>query len=180
MKKFSIALLAALLIVSVVLLSACNRAGWGSGDEPAAAPLNALLVKSHQNEDFPSRPKLSAKALRQELKDIARYAHDAGYNAILFEVRSQGESLYRSSIFPRSQFFLKKQGAFTLFDPLGEMIKAAKKQGLAVYAVVEPYSLGTDLSQLSKKHPAIKDSSLTAVIGESYLLSPDKIGRAHV
>lgn len=166
-------LLAMLIIVGSIPLTACNRAGWGGGDEPAGTPLNGLLVKSYRNADFPSKPRLSAKSMRQELEAIAQYAQEAGYNAILFEVRSEGESLYRSSVFPRSQFFLKKQGAFTLFDPLKEMIKAAKKKGLAVYAVVDPYSLGTDLSQLAKKHPAVKDKSLTSSIGESHLLNPD-------
>ncbi|HWP52182.1 MAG TPA: N-acetylmuramoyl-L-alanine amidase [Clostridia bacterium] len=173
MKKFMTTLLAVLMIMSIIPLAACNRTGWNTSETSASSPLNALLVKSQQNEDFPSQPKLSSKALRQELNDIIQYAHDAGYNAILMEVRSEGESLYKSSIFPKSQFLLKEQGAFTLFDPLNEMIKAAKKQGLTVYAVVDPYSLGTDLSQLSKKHPAVKDNSLTSIIGESYLLNPD-------
>ncbi len=173
MKKSVLALLTALMIVSVIPLAACNRTGWGTKEETAAMPLNGLLVKSRQNADFPSQPALSGKAMRQELTDIALYAHDAGYNAILFEVRSQGESLYKSSIFPRSQFLLKKQGGFTLFDPLKEMIKAARKQGLAVYAVVDPYFLGTDLTQLSKKHPAVKDNTLLTTIGDSYLLGPN-------
>lgn len=173
MKKTIIALLAALTIISILPLSACNRVNFGTNNKIAKTSLNGLVVRSHLNEDFPSQPKLSSKALRQEINNIVQYAHDAGYNAILFEVRSEGESLYRSSIFPKSQFLLKKQGAFTLFDPLKEMIKAAQKKGLAVYAVVDPYSLGTDLSQLSKKHPAVKDNSLTSVIGESHLLSPD-------
>ncbi len=172
MKRFIITLLAALMIIGISL-TACNRADWGDGDAPTASPLNGLLVKSNRNEDFPSKPQLSAKAMRQELNAIAQYAQEVGYNAILFEVRSQGESLYRSPVFPKSQFFLKKQGAFTLFDPLSEMIKAAKKKGLVVYAVVDPYSLGTDLSQLAKKHPAVKDNSLTTSIGESHLLNPD-------
>lgn len=166
-------LLAALVLAGSMPLAACNRTGGDGGDKPAAAALNGLLVQSNQNADFPSKPQLSDKAMRQELGAIAEYAQQAGYNAILFEVRSQGESLYRSSIFPRSQFFLKEQGAFTLFDPLKEMIKAAKKQGLAVYTVVDPYSLGTDFSQLSKKHPAVKDNSLTTSIGESRLLDPN-------
>lgn len=172
MKKFITALLAALLLVGGLPLAACNRSGW-DGDTPAVSALNGLLVKSYQNTDFPSQPQLSGKAMRQELDAIAEYAQAAGYNAILFEVRSQGESLYKSSVFPRSQFFLKKQGAFTLFDPLKEMIKAAKKRGLTVYAVVDPYSLGTDLSQLAKKHPAVKDASLRMPIGESQLLNPE-------
>ena len=172
LKKLMMTLLAVLVLAGSMPLAACNRTGWG-GDKPAASALNGLLVKSNQNADFPSRPQLSGKAMRQELNTIAEYARQAGYNAILFEVRSQGESLYRSSVFPRSQFFLREQGAFTLFDPLKEMIKAAKKQGLTVYAVVDPYSLGADLSQLSKKHPAVKDNSLTTSIGESRLLDPD-------
>ncbi|MEA5135120.1 MAG: N-acetylmuramoyl-L-alanine amidase [Candidatus Fimivivens sp.] len=172
MKRTIIALLAALMII-IFPLTACNRLNFGTHNKISESPLNGLIVKSHLNEDFPSQPKLTSKALRQEINDITQYAHDAGYNAILFEVRSEGESLYRSSIFPKSQFLLKKQGAFTLFDPMKEMIKAANKKGLAVYAVVDPYSLGNDLSLLSKKHPAVKDTSMTTSIGDSFLLAPD-------
>lgn len=173
MKKFTTALLAALIVASAVLLTACDRSGWNTKEELTTSPLNGLLVTSNKNEDFPSQPALSSKALRQELASITQYAHDTGYNAILFEIRSEGESLYRSSVFPKSQFLLKKQGTFSLFDPLKEMIKAAKKQGLSVYAVVDPYSLGSDLSQLSKKHPAVKDPSLQFAIGESFKLDPN-------
>ncbi|MFV0497792.1 MAG: N-acetylmuramoyl-L-alanine amidase [Candidatus Fimivivens sp.] len=173
MKKNLSALLAVFVIIALLPLTACNGFRSDSNDKQAALPLNGLMVKSHQNEDFPSQPALSAKALRKEINEIIRYAHSAGYNAIFFEVRSEGESLYKSSIFPRSQFLLKEQGAFTLFDPMKEMISAAAKKGLSVYAVVDPYSLGSDLSQLTEKHPAIKEPILVASIGDRYLLSPD-------
>ena len=174
MKKFKLiaALLAALMITGI-LLAACNRTDWDNSAASTGSPLNGLLVQSNGNADFPSRPQLSAKAMRQELDAITQYAQEAGYNAILFEVRSSGEALYKSAVFPKSQFFLKNQGAFTLFDPLGEMIKAAKKKGLSVYAVVDPYSLGGDLTQLAKKHPAAKDNTLISTIGDSHLLNPN-------
>ncbi|WMJ84150.1 N-acetylmuramoyl-L-alanine amidase [Oscillospiraceae bacterium LTW-04] len=175
MKKTISVLLAVLVIIGVLPLTACNRLSFDPNDITTALPLNGLMVKSHQNKDFPSQPELSTKALRKEINDIIQYAHNAGYNAIFFEARSEGESLYKSSIFPRSQFLLKEQGTFTLFDPMKEMIKAATKKGLSVYAVVDPYSLGGDLSQLAKKHPAIKDPSLTTSIGEHYLLAPDNV-----
>lgn len=167
MKKIIIMLLAALIMIIGIPVLTLSKL------DSDIYSINALFVKSWQNEDFPSMPNLSAKAMRKEINDITQYALEAGYNAILFEVRSEGDALYRSSVFPTSQFLLKKQGAFTFFDPLGEMIKSASKKGLSVYAVVDPYSLGSDLSVLSKKNPAVKHSDLTTNNGDQYLLKPD-------
>lgn len=136
-----------------------------------SAPLNGMLVRSFGNADFPSAPNLSAKELRRQLDELCDYAAQAGYNAVFFEARPEGDALYASKVFPTSRYQVRKQGDFTFFDPLKEMIRAASQRGLTVYAVVDPYSLGAE-ARLSPSHPAAKDKSLALPIGESRVLDP--------
>ncbi|MEG2174281.1 MAG: N-acetylmuramoyl-L-alanine amidase [Oscillospiraceae bacterium] len=139
---------------------------------PDDTPLNAMVVRSLHNADFPSAPNRSARTLRRELAELTDYAAAAGYNAILFEARPQGDALYASAVFPTSCSLVKEQGDFTFFDPLKEMIRAAKEKGLAVYVLVDPYAVGPEKESLSHSHPGITDPSLLIPMGDSLLLDP--------
>ena len=142
-------------------------------NEKSAKEIRGLMVNSRENTDFPSAANLSAKALRREISAVIDYALSAGYNAIFFEARPDGGALY-SSLFPTSQYLVEKQGAFTFFDPLREMIKSAKKSGISVYAVIDPYSLGTDADLLANSHPARNaKSSALRLQDKSIILDPE-------
>lgn len=166
MKRLLSVLCAMMLAVVTISLPVSADANTAFGD------ISGLLVRSLGNEDFPSRSNLSAKAMRTELDDLTDYAVAAGYNAIFFEVRPEGDSLYSSTVFPKSRYLVKNQGDFTFFDPLKEMLKAASGKGLSVYAVVDPYYIGSDLTLLDNSHPAVRDPSLAAAVGDGYYLNP--------
>jgi N-acetylmuramoyl-L-alanine amidase len=168
-------LFCAILLVFSVSMTSFAETETNPDIESSTVPMRGLLVKAQGNLDFPSAPNLSAKALRSEIKEIVSYAKDAGYNAIFLEVRADGGVLYSSSVFPTSQYFVKKQGAFTFFDPLREVLKAAQKENIDVYAVIDPYGLGDDLSVLSKSNPASKNTSLAIQSTDNtYLLDPSQ------
>jgi len=166
LKRFLSILLAAALLSFA--LPFCAQSQSAPGGE------RGLFVCTGADADFPSAANLSSKALRGELEAICAYAKDAGNGAVYFEIRPHGAALYRSGVFPLSETLVKTQRMFTAFDPLRELLKIAAKQGLAVYAVLDPYDLGASRSALPDAHPAKQDGSLSIEQDGRLLLDPRK------
>ena len=69
----------------------------------------------------------------------------AGINAILFQVRAEGDALYRSSYEPWSRYLTGKQGLAPAdgWDPLAWMIEECHKRGMELHAWINPYRVKT-------------------------------------
>jgi len=95
-----------------LLLAACSGgdAPTGPGTTPPPAPIDtafavpALLrefrgiwIATVANLDWPSRPTLTAEQQRAELVGLLDRAVEAGANAVVFQVRVNGERLYRAA-----------------------------------------------------------------------------------
>ncbi len=126
--------------------------------------VRGIFIASVCNINFPSRPGLSADALRSELDDIIYTCENVGINAIYFQVRPTADSLYKSDIFPTSEYLTGKQGAPLQdgFDPLEYIVSASHQKGIAVHAWVNPLRVTTglstspnhDVTNLAENHPA--------------------------
>ncbi len=108
---------------------------------PVAAPreLRGLWVATVANLDFPSRPGLSAEEMRGELDHLVSSARDAGFNALVFQVRPEGDALYDSLHEPWSRYLSGEQGAPPDLDPLQYLVARAHGEGLEVHAWFNPY-----------------------------------------
>ena len=82
--------------------------------------VRVIYIASVLNINFPSKPGLSADALRAEIDDIVATCREAGLNAIYFQVRPASDALYDSDIFPVSTYLTGEVGAPRPdgFDPL--------------------------------------------------------------
>src|SRR5699024_10315226 len=75
------------------------------GDYHASAKteqMKGVWVATVYSINFPS-VKNNVAAQKAELDKIVENAYNAGLNAIFFQVRPQGDALYRSSIYPWSE-----------------------------------------------------------------------------
>ena len=161
-------------IVALALLPAILP-GFVTGAEPPLnqLPSRGLFVNTLNCRDFPFAPGMSGSELDSQIESIVYTAESGGYDAIFFEARPAGDSFYSSTIFPRSAFWLKKQNGLTLRDPLKDFIEAAGAKGIAVYAVVNPYYLGADSTDFSRKSPAVKYSGDCFTTGRLSYLKPE-------
>ncbi len=153
--RFAVSLFLSLLLLTGV--PGALAAGPGSASPSVGTDgenLRVMLVRSLNNADFPQKPNQPAILLRKQIEQIADYAAAVGCNAILFEARPQGDALYRSEIFPNSRFFVRSEGDFCFFAPRRELIAAARKRSLLVYALINPYSLGDSGRAFSAGNPA--------------------------
>lgn len=121
--------------------------------------VRGVWIATVNNINFPSRPGLSADALKSELDDILKTTSEANLNTIYFQVRPSADALYDSDIFPTSVYLSGENGqaADENFDPLAYLTEAAKAYKIDIYAWINPLRVtyyGIPLSELSEDHPA--------------------------
>ncbi len=144
-----------------VVLGSCSWSPEAIDEAPVRPPVETVEV-GHRREfrgvwvatvaniNWPSRPGLSPRAATDELQRIVDAAADAGFNALVFQVRPEGDALYRSSLEPWSRYLTGEMGRDPGFDPLGELITRAHARQLEVHAWFNPYR-----AKSSRGQPAV-------------------------
>lgn len=149
--------------------------------EAAALDTRALWISSVYNLDYPSRTGLSAWELQAEADEIIAYASRTHVTDLFLQVRSCGDALYASEIFPWSQYLSGQAGAAPDgdFDPLAYFVQAGHAASIRIHAWINPYMLTrqkTDSREaafalLPAHHPAreIPDAVVHHTNGRLYL-----------
>lgn len=140
-----------------------------------SSEMRGVYIASVYNIDFPSRPDLSAAALKAELDDILDTAEDAGLNTVFFQVRPAADALYDSDIFPVSRTLSTKGKLF--FDPLAYLIEQAHQRNIFVHAWVNPLRIttgsaakpNTDIADLPARSPAAAHPEWTVAYADGKL-----------
>ncbi len=141
--------------------------------------VRGVWIATVNNINFPSKKGLDALSLKRELDDIVSTCVKNGINAVYFQVRPSGDALYKSEIFPTSEYLTGKQGAPLSggFDPLEYLVKAAHESNIKVHAWVNPLrvSYGTKANPshntdgLAENNPARKNPDYTVAYGDGKL-----------
>lgn len=110
----------------------------------APAPIRefrGLWVATVRNMDWPSSPDLTPEEQRQELLGILDRSAALKLNAIIFQVRPEGDALYASPYEPWSRYLTGEQGKAPspAWDPLKFAVDEAHKRGLELHAWFNPY-----------------------------------------
>lgn len=112
------------------------------------------------NIDWPSRTGLSAAAQRAEMDALLDAAAGAGLNAVMLQVRPEGDALYRSMLEPWSRVLGGRQGLDPGYDPLAYAVAEGHRRGVEVHAWINPFrartsATGTSVApHISITHPA--------------------------
>lgn len=143
------------------------------------AEVRGIYIATVQNINFPSKKDLSATELKAELDDIVSTCVEAGLNAVYFQVRPSADALYKSDIFPVSEYLTGSQGSDLPdgFDPLGYLIEAAHARNIKVHAWVNPLrvTVGSaskpahDTEALAEGHPARENPDYTVAYADGKL-----------
>ena len=130
-----------------------NRATIKSNiTQPAATPepvdtvevshsreLRGAWVATVYNINYPSSNTLDAAQQKQELLKMLDILQDSGFNSIFFQVRPEGDALYKSELEPWSSSLSGTQGQDPGYDPLQTLIEQAHKRNIEVHAWLNPY-----------------------------------------
>lgn len=98
------------------------------------------------------------KKFKEKFQNIITEAKKFGINAVIVHVRSHGDAMYPSKIFPWSHLITGTQGTDPGFDPLSYMIKTAHENGLKFHAWINPLRIQTKTypKKLSPDNPYFK------------------------
>ncbi|EFA72580.1 hypothetical protein B7O87_07790 [Cylindrospermopsis raciborskii CENA303] len=132
-------------------------------------PLEGKTVKvSHQrefrgawitvvwNSDWPSKPGLSVEQQKTELLEIIKQLQFLNFNALILQVRPEGDAVYASPIEPWSAWITGTQGkAPGVYDPLEFAIEECHKRNIEVHAWFNPYRAKTTTKSGSNVSPHI-------------------------
>ncbi len=128
--------------------------------EPAREFRGAWVATVH-NIDWPSRPGLSPSQQRAELVSLLDLAARTGLNAVILQVRPEGDALYASKIEPWSYWLTGQMGKAPSdgYDPLAFAVAEAHRRGIELHAWFNPFraratkSVSASSDHLSKTHP---------------------------
>lgn len=132
--------------------------------------VRGVWIASVYNIDYPSSNNLTADELRAELDAILATCEKNKLNTIFFQVRPACDALYKSEIFPVSQYI--SQDGTLPFDPLAYLVTKAHSMNIYVHAWVNPLRVtvsGNDLSALPDNSPAKQNPDWTVSYADGRL-----------
>lgn len=93
------------------------------------------------NLDWPSNRESSSLGQQLELQSMMDKLKASGVNAVIFQVRPEGDALYQSDIEPWSYWLTGEQGTAPdpFYDPLEYAIELAHARGMELHAWFNPY-----------------------------------------
>ncbi|MBN2354916.1 family 10 glycosylhydrolase, partial [candidate division KSB1 bacterium] len=158
-----------LFLCSIFILSSCATFRPGAPGKkvkkyPAAErEFRAAWVASVANINWPSKTGLSSEAQKQEAMQLLDLLQRNHFNAVVLQVRPQGDALYKSSLEPWSYYLTGKQGVAPepFYDPLLFWIEEAHRRGIELHAWLNPYRAhhpsGGEVSEFSivRTHPEL-------------------------
>ncbi|WP_309710099.1 family 10 glycosylhydrolase [Armatimonas sp.] len=141
---------------------------------PIAREFRGLWVASVTNIDWPSKAGLPPEGQRAELIALLERAKRLKLNAVLLQVRTSCDALYRSEKEPWSEYLTGTMGQDPGWDPLAEAVKEAHDRGIELHAWVNPYRARQSggKSPLAANHMSVKRPDLVKPYGNLQWLDP--------
>lgn len=99
---------------------------------------------------------MSEFEMKSYLREMLDELYTANVNAIVFQVRVEGDALYESDIEPWSRYITGKQGFAPGWDPLAFMVEEAHRRNMELHAWINPYRACTKgTTELAANHQSI-------------------------
>lgn len=118
---------------------------------------------------------LSRQEARELLSRRIALLHRTGCNALIFQIRAEGDAWYRSSYEPWSRYLSGKQGLAPEdgWDPLAFALEEAHKYGMELHAWINPYRGVANTNQpLAESHPARRHPEWFVRYGKQLIMDP--------
>jgi len=160
--------LLALVLIAAVVFVFPDFFNKKSGDEPQNVPniftkseeigeeIRGIYIATVGNLNYPSSRGLSSDELTAELDAIIDSCISMSLNTVIFQVRPASDAFYYSDIFPSSAYITGVQGEDPDVDILAELVDRAHKEGIAVFAWVNPLRVQKiGAFELAQSNPAL-------------------------
>lgn len=109
------------------------------------------------NSDWPSKPGLPVAQQKVELLEIINRVQALNFNALILQVRPEGDAVYASQLEPWSAWLTGTQGEAPdpLYDPLEFAIAECHKRNIELHAWFNPYRAKTSIKAGANARPHI-------------------------
>ena len=138
----------------------------------------AAWIATVSNIDWPSAKGLSSRNQQAEFINLLDQHKQAGINAVIVQIRTNGDALYPSEIEPWSEWLSGQQGQAPnpVYDPMAFMVAEAHKRGMEFHAWFNPYRAVPNVltSQLAAGHIGVKKPEWLLPYGNLRILDPGK------
>lgn len=136
------------------------------------AEVRGAWISTVHNLDWPTQG-APAGQQKAELVRLLDSAKSLGLTDVFFQIRPEGDALYRSSLEPWSRFLTGTQGQDPGYDPLEFCIAEAKKRGIRVHAWFNPYRASVKAgAPLASNHMARRFSPYAYRTGTTLCMDP--------
>jgi uncharacterized lipoprotein YddW (UPF0748 family) len=154
----------------------------GQAQAQTTAPkreMRGVWISTHISLDWPVRTQTPAQQ-RAALTAILDHNKATGMNAAYFQVRSQSDAMYPSTLEPWSYYLTNNQGTAPspAWDPLQFALEETRKRGLEFHAWINPYRAVATLSNAgntamySATHVSRTHPEWLLTIGTVQILNP--------
>lgn len=150
-----------LLILIVVSLFSANT--YAQNEEVPKYEVRGTWIATVINLDWPESATWSVSNKKKDLVQKLDALKAAGINLVFFQVRTEGDAFYNSSVEPWSKYLTGEEGKSPdpYWDPLEFAIEEAHKRGMELHAWLNPYrAMRTIPSDFTQKSTGDIDQSL--------------------
>ncbi len=170
--RLTAALTAAMIVLTALTGCMAGPRKPSSPAEPAVTvdgEIRGLFIHA-TGQDLIIQSPYDASGIVQSLDEIMAYAADHQINTVFIDVHdAKGSALYTSDYMPTSELMLDEKGKNSGGDIVYEAVRAAKKENIQVYAMINTTYIAESLGIASPDHPAVHDSSLSYEDGNGAL-----------
>ncbi|MDZ7267056.1 MAG: family 10 glycosylhydrolase [candidate division KSB1 bacterium] len=128
------------------------------------------------NLDWPSSPFLTPAAQRAELVRLLEELQTHHINAVIFQVRSEADAMYASTLEPWSYWLTGSQGTppSPFYDPLEFAIQETHRRGMELHAWFNPYRVSREVGNYPNdpRHLSVQHPEWVIQIGTIKFLDP--------
>ena len=138
--------------------------------------LRGTWIATVANIDWPLSRSSSTDEKIAELKSMLTRLHDMGINTVFFQIRTECDALYDSSIEPWSYWLTGKQGTppSPFFDPLEIAITESHKLGMELHAWFNPYRCIKSLNnyEIAENHVSVQHPDWLIAFKDYKMIDP--------
>ena len=167
-----------LLLLMAVALFAFVANAQAQESEPLKREFRGAWIQA-VNGQFQN---MGEQQMKEYLVTMLDNLQKANVNAIIFQVRVEGDALYNSPYEPWTRFITGTQGVSPGWDPLQFMVDEAHKRNMELHAWINPYRARTKGTRkvASTHQSALHPERFVAYEGQLYFNPALKENRDHI
>lgn len=145
-------------LLAVLMLTGCTLSDNSKSEKPNTDGIISGVWISYNELSMKDKNGGNAEQFTKKIAEMLDNCAELGINTVFLQVRPFCDAMYRSELFPWSEYLTGKQGGAVDYDPLKIAVNEAHKRGISLHAWINPFriSFDTDKSRLSEDNPALK------------------------